>query len=113
MSYADDILKSISGRSLYSFKKGDTIKRTESKPIVKTDLNENLGMATEVVTGHDNSFMMEPIEFLGISQGLFYYRELNGYFKGRLRKCAIWLYDDENWDIYEVPDFLDGQTIED
>lgn len=74
---------------LSSFQKGDLIKRSAKK-------------------GDNDSFVKEPIEFLGISQGVVYYK-----YTGSTKNICTGLYklildewDDLNWELFVTPNFL-------
>lgn len=88
------------GLNIDSFKKGDVITRLEPANWQREAFNENLGVVVETDVQKDNSWLGEPLEFIGIENNVIYLKHLIGIFKddiSELRPHEGW---SEGWGIY-------------
>lgn len=98
-------------QSIFTFKKGDIIIRTEAAMITETIYNQNLGIETEVSKKYSDSFRDTPVEFIAIENNVIYIRELKiepGWDKKRIFKLLTDYYQD-GWQLFKVPE---GLTLE-
>lgn len=92
-------------RSIYTFKKGDLIIRTE--PMVKKTLkfNENLGVEIDVPCYVDCTFQTEPAEFICIENGVIYCKYLSRGLMGEVARLLLSDFE-EGWALFIIPEGL-------